>query len=203
MVPPMMPSPPPSLDLSTLSEQELLSLIRRDREGLEARLKLYSQSRTLIDAAITNLALFNSLISVNQSVPNPNPNLNPSSTSEASRGVEIPSDLLVGSDGNENSAYGATSDGRMLSEEELQFRARTFSDVRRVRVSKFSKYSPSPDGVDEGDDEQTSTNNSSSTNIKDGSSNSNNSSSTNDKDGSSNSNNSSSTNDKDESCKKK
>lgn len=197
MVPPMMPSPPSSLDLSTLSEQELLSLIRRDREGLEARLKLYSQSRTLIDAAITNLALFNSLISVNQSAPNPNPNLNPSSsTSEASRGVEIPSDLLVGSDGNENSAYGATSDGRMLSEEELQFRARTFSDVRRVRVSKFSKYSPSPDGVDEGDDEQTSTNNSSSTNIKDGSSNSNNSSSTNDKDGSS-------TNDKDESCKKK
>ena len=119
MPPPVMPVAPQDLDLSNLSDEDLLRLIRRDREGLEGRLKLYSQSKTLMDAAINNLLLFNSLIAAGSSSQ---PAFNgPVPQDELTRGVSIPSELLA-EDGSVASSSKTTS----------------ISDVRRVRLSKFS-----------------------------------------------------------------
>ena len=130
-----MPLPPSNVNLSSLSDDELRRLIRTEREGLEARLRLYSQSRILIDAAITNLMQFNSMLeSTGGIIRAPASNTEQELRSEDRTGVNIPSDLTTGDDVQS----GIDSDGRILSEEEM-FRRRTNSDVRRVRVSRFTR----------------------------------------------------------------
>lgn len=111
-----MPSPPP--DLSHLSDEDLLMLIRTERQGLEARLKLYSQSRTLVDAAINNLLQFNAALSsaIGESAD---------IGQEQRTGVSIPTELVP------------TAGGRFLSDEET-VRKRSNSAIRRARVNKFS-----------------------------------------------------------------
>lgn len=127
-----LPVPPSSLDLSRLSDRELALLVRREREGLEARLNLYAQSRILIDAAITNLLQFNSALAASN-VERRNSNVD-----EYVTPVNVPNDLIEESESNETTGNPpSSSSGRILSEEEL-FRRRTHSDVRRVRVSRFS-----------------------------------------------------------------
>lgn len=123
-----LPVAPSSLDLSRLSDRELALLVRREREGLEARLNLYAQSRILIDAAITNLLQFNSALAF------ANIDRRNSTLDEFTAPVNLPSDLI---EENESNEHPTSSSGRILSEEEL-FRRRTHSDVRRVRVSRFS-----------------------------------------------------------------
>lgn len=121
-----LPSPPPH-DLSVLSDSQLLTLIRSEREGLEARLKLYSQSRTLIDAAINNLLQFNAALEhgrPSQAVS--------SESGEAEREmrarVTIPPELVP------------TDGGRFLSDED-SVRKRSNSAIRRARVNKFGANS--------------------------------------------------------------
>ena len=130
-----MPSPPPP-DLSVLSDVELLTLIRNEREGLEARLKLYSQSRTLIDAAINNLLQFNAALSSTASEM-------ADMGQERRTRVSVPPEL-VPADG-----------GRFLSDEET-VRQRSNSAIRRARVNKFSgspSHKSSPDSSDRRDGE--------------------------------------------------
>lgn len=145
-----MPLPPPNVNLSSLSDDELRRLIRTEREGLEARLRLYSQSRILIDAAITNLMQFNSLLESTGGIIRPQAYTNQDIRSEDRTGVNIPTDLTSG----EESLSMIDGDGRVLSEEEM-FRRRTNSDVRRVRVSRFT----SNDGSSSSQREERSNNN--------------------------------------------
>jgi E3 ubiquitin-protein ligase synoviolin len=133
-----MPLPPSNVNLSSLSDDELRRLVRSEREGLEARLRLYSQSRILIDAAITNLMQFNSLLEATGPVlrGQATPSNVQDIRAEDRTGVNIPTDLVTSTSGDEPLSN-TDSDGRVLSEEEM-FRRRTNSDVRRVRVSRFT-----------------------------------------------------------------
>lgn len=133
--PPVMPVPPPDINLSNLSDEELLRLIRRDREGLEARLKLYSQSRTLMDAAINSLILFNSTLAA--SSHRVSTASESSVEDELTRGVCIPTELLPDDKGKNEESKGA--EARILKDSEGESsKSRNISDVRRVRLSKFS-----------------------------------------------------------------
>lgn len=116
-----MPSPPPA-DLSVLSDSQLLTLIRTEREGLEARLKLYSQSRTLIDAAVNNLLQFNAALE--RARPSQSATSD-SGESELRTHVAVPPELVP------------VDGGRFLSDEET-VRKRSNSAIRRARVTKFS-----------------------------------------------------------------
>ena len=154
-----LPVAPSSLDLSRLSDRELALLVRREREGLEARLNLYAQSRILIDAAITNLLQFNSALAF----ANVDRRNSTAPVDEFTAPVNLPSDLIEENESNENPT---STSGRILSEEEL-FRRRTHSDVRRVRVSRFSGRSeatslPSHDQTDSSGKDEASNSNSSS-----------------------------------------
>jgi len=138
---PQMPMPSSNVDLSTLSDDELRRLVRAEREALEARLRLYSQSRILIDAAITNLLQFNSALNATGRAVRPDSSSD--ITLEDRTGVSIPSDLISGESHSVD-----TGDGHVLSEEEI-FRQRTNSDVRRVRVSRFSSNEGATGGENE------------------------------------------------------